>query len=126
MSAAARITVGSLPDVLLVPASCIFYEDGKTVVFRLGRRGYTPCRWRSSGAAATRRPSRARSKPAIAIARTTSRRSGGGGEAMTRRRVIVFVAVLVVLGGGVAAALVAALAGVVDGRERAGRADRRA
>jgi multidrug efflux pump subunit AcrA (membrane-fusion protein) len=42
MSSAARITVGSLPDVLLIPSSCIFYEDGKTVVFRLGRRGYQP------------------------------------------------------------------------------------
>jgi multidrug efflux pump subunit AcrA (membrane-fusion protein) len=42
MSAAARITVGSLPDVLLVPSSCIFHENGQTVVFRLGRRGYQP------------------------------------------------------------------------------------
>jgi hypothetical protein len=25
----------------LIPAACIFYEDGKTVVFRLGRRGYS-------------------------------------------------------------------------------------
>jgi multidrug efflux pump subunit AcrA (membrane-fusion protein) len=41
MSAAARITVGTIPDVLLIPAACIFYEDGKTVVFRLGRRGYS-------------------------------------------------------------------------------------
>lgn len=42
MSAAARITVGRLPDVLLIPSSSIFYEDGKTVVYRLGRRGYSP------------------------------------------------------------------------------------
>jgi len=41
MSAAARITVGTIPDVLLIPSSCIFYEDGKTVVFRLGRRSYS-------------------------------------------------------------------------------------
>ena len=41
MSAAARITVGTIPDVLLVPSSCIFYEDGKTVVFRVGRRSYS-------------------------------------------------------------------------------------
>jgi HlyD family secretion protein len=39
MSAAARITVGRLPDVLLVPASTIFDEDGRTVVFRVARRG---------------------------------------------------------------------------------------
>lgn len=41
MSAAARITVGTIPDVLLVPSSCIFYEDGRTVVFRVGRRSYS-------------------------------------------------------------------------------------
>jgi multidrug efflux pump subunit AcrA (membrane-fusion protein) len=40
MSAAARITVGRLPDVLLLPSSCIFYEAGRTVVYKLGRRGY--------------------------------------------------------------------------------------
>lgn len=39
MSAAARITVGRLPDVLLVPSSCVFYEEGRTVVYRAGRRG---------------------------------------------------------------------------------------
>jgi HlyD family secretion protein len=42
MSAAARVTVGTIPDVLLIPSACIFYEDGKTVVFKLGRRDYTP------------------------------------------------------------------------------------
>jgi multidrug efflux pump subunit AcrA (membrane-fusion protein) len=42
MSAAARITAGRIPDVILIPSSCIFYEDGKTVVFRLGRRKYEP------------------------------------------------------------------------------------
>jgi multidrug efflux pump subunit AcrA (membrane-fusion protein) len=40
MSAMARITVGSLPDVLLVPSASIFFENGQTVVFRLGRRAY--------------------------------------------------------------------------------------
>jgi multidrug efflux pump subunit AcrA (membrane-fusion protein) len=40
MSAAARITVGRLPDVLLVPSACIFYEEGETVVYRAGRGGY--------------------------------------------------------------------------------------
>jgi multidrug efflux pump subunit AcrA (membrane-fusion protein) len=40
MSAMARITVGSLPDVLIVPPGCIFFENGQTVVFRLGRRAY--------------------------------------------------------------------------------------
>jgi multidrug efflux pump subunit AcrA (membrane-fusion protein) len=41
MSGAARITVGTIPDVLLIPSSCVFYEDGKTVVFRVGRRSYS-------------------------------------------------------------------------------------
>jgi multidrug resistance efflux pump len=40
MSAAARIVVGRLPDVLLVPSSSISYEAGRTVVFRAGRRGF--------------------------------------------------------------------------------------
>jgi HlyD family secretion protein len=38
MSAAARITVGRLPNVLLVPSASIFYEAGRTVVYRYGRR----------------------------------------------------------------------------------------
>lgn len=42
MSAAARITVGRLPDVLLVPSSAIFFEAGDTVVFKAGRRGFEP------------------------------------------------------------------------------------
>ncbi len=42
MSAAARISVGQLPDVLLVPAGAIFYEDGRTVVYRQGRRSLDP------------------------------------------------------------------------------------
>ena len=42
MSAMARISVGSLKDVLLVPSSCIFFENGQTVVFKLGRRDYEP------------------------------------------------------------------------------------
>jgi HlyD family secretion protein len=42
MSAMARITVGRLPDVLLVPSSTIFYEEGRTVVYRAARRGFTP------------------------------------------------------------------------------------
>jgi HlyD family secretion protein len=40
MSAAARIAVGRLPDVLLVPADAVFYEAGRTVVYRAGRRGF--------------------------------------------------------------------------------------
>ena len=40
MSAAARITVGKIPDVLLVPSAAIFYEEGRTVVYRLARRGF--------------------------------------------------------------------------------------
>jgi len=42
MSAAARISVGQLPDVLLVPAGTIFYEAGRTVVYRQGRRSFEP------------------------------------------------------------------------------------
>jgi len=40
MSAGARVAVGQLPDVLLVPAASVSYEDGRTVVFRQSRRGY--------------------------------------------------------------------------------------
>lgn len=40
MSAAARIAVGHLPDVLLVPSSAIAYEDGRTVVYRWTGRRY--------------------------------------------------------------------------------------
>ena len=40
MSAVARIAVGQLPDVLLVPSTAIVYEAGRTVVYRLGRRGF--------------------------------------------------------------------------------------
>jgi multidrug efflux pump subunit AcrA (membrane-fusion protein) len=42
MSAGARITVGRLPDVLLLPSSAIFFEAGRTVVFKAGRRGFEP------------------------------------------------------------------------------------
>ena len=42
MSANARIEVGRLDDVLLVPPSAIFYEDGRTVVYRHGRRSIAP------------------------------------------------------------------------------------
>lgn len=38
MSAAARISVGQLDDVLLVPAGAVFHEDGRTVVYRHSRR----------------------------------------------------------------------------------------
>jgi multidrug efflux pump subunit AcrA (membrane-fusion protein) len=38
MSAMARIPVGSLPDVLLVPAEAIFTKDGRPVVYKVGRR----------------------------------------------------------------------------------------
>lgn len=42
MSAAARIAVGQVTDVLLVPSSAIFFEDGSTVVFRRTRRSFEP------------------------------------------------------------------------------------
>jgi multidrug efflux pump subunit AcrA (membrane-fusion protein) len=40
MSAAARITVGRIPDVLLVPAEAVFNVGGRTVVYRAARRGF--------------------------------------------------------------------------------------
>lgn len=40
MSAAARITVGRVPDVLLVPAEAVFTVEGRTVVYRAARRGF--------------------------------------------------------------------------------------
>ena len=40
MSAGARIAVGQLPGVLLVPSASVFYEEGRTVVYRQTRRGY--------------------------------------------------------------------------------------
>lgn len=42
MSAAARIRVGEVKDVLLVPSESIFFEDGRTVVYRRTRRSFTP------------------------------------------------------------------------------------
>jgi HlyD family secretion protein len=40
MSAAARIAVAPLPNVLLVPSSAIVFEEGRTVVYRWKRRGF--------------------------------------------------------------------------------------
>jgi HlyD family secretion protein len=40
MSAAARITVGRVPDVLLVPAEAVFTVGGRSVVYRAARRGF--------------------------------------------------------------------------------------
>ena len=40
MSAAARITVGRVPDVLLVPTEAVFTVGGRTVVYRAVRRGF--------------------------------------------------------------------------------------
>ena len=80
MSAAARITVGRLPDVLLLPSSCIFYEEGRTVVYRLGRRGYeaTPVqiirRGREQAAVA------ADLNPGDRVARTQPGQKPSGGE----------------------------------------------
>lgn len=42
MSAAARISVGQVDDVLLVPSGAIFYEAGRTVVYRQSRRSFDP------------------------------------------------------------------------------------
>jgi HlyD family secretion protein len=40
MSAVARIGVGQIPDVLLVPAKAVFTDGGRTVVYRFGRRSF--------------------------------------------------------------------------------------
>ena len=42
MSAVARIEVGSLPNVLLVPVGAVFKVDGRDTVFRLTRAGFEP------------------------------------------------------------------------------------
>ena len=42
MSAVARIPVGTLPDALLVPVEAIFTLEGRTVVYRVGRRALEP------------------------------------------------------------------------------------
>jgi HlyD family secretion protein len=42
MSAMARIEVGRLPDVLLVPAKAVFLIDGRAVVYRLERSTFVP------------------------------------------------------------------------------------
>jgi HlyD family secretion protein len=41
MSAVARMPVGELTGVLLVPATSVFTEEGGSVVYRLGRRGFS-------------------------------------------------------------------------------------
>jgi multidrug efflux pump subunit AcrA (membrane-fusion protein) len=40
MSAVARITVGRLANALLVPAASVFYDEGRTAVYRATRRGF--------------------------------------------------------------------------------------
>ncbi len=40
MSAIARIGVGQIADVLLVPAKAVFTDAGRTVVYRFGRRAF--------------------------------------------------------------------------------------
>lgn len=42
MSAAARVSVGQVDDVLLVPSETLFYESGRTVVYRQSRRSLEP------------------------------------------------------------------------------------
>lgn len=42
MSGNARIEVGRLDDVLIVPPSAVAYEAGRTVVYRQTRRGFEP------------------------------------------------------------------------------------
>ncbi|HUF48849.1 MAG TPA: efflux RND transporter periplasmic adaptor subunit [Vicinamibacterales bacterium] len=42
MSAMARIPVGSLANVLLVPAEAVFTRDGRPVVYKVGRRSVDP------------------------------------------------------------------------------------
>lgn len=40
MSAVARVAVGRVPDMLLLPASAVFNVEGRTVVYRRMRRGF--------------------------------------------------------------------------------------
>jgi HlyD family secretion protein len=40
MSATARIAVGQLDDVLLVPSAALFYESGRTIVYRQSGRSF--------------------------------------------------------------------------------------
>lgn len=41
MSAVARVGVGQIEDVLLVPAKAVFNEGGRAVVYRFGRRDFS-------------------------------------------------------------------------------------
>jgi len=42
MSAVARINVGQIPDVLIVPTNAVFTDGGRPVVYRFGGRDFTP------------------------------------------------------------------------------------
>jgi multidrug efflux pump subunit AcrA (membrane-fusion protein) len=42
MSAVARINVGQIPDVLIVPTNAVFTDGGRPVVYRFGGREFTP------------------------------------------------------------------------------------
>ena len=42
MSAVARIAVGRIPNMLLLPAGAVFNVEGRTVVYRRSRRGFEP------------------------------------------------------------------------------------
>ena len=42
MSAVARINVGQIPDVLIVPANAVFTDGGRPVVYRFRGRDFTP------------------------------------------------------------------------------------
>jgi multidrug efflux pump subunit AcrA (membrane-fusion protein) len=42
MSAVARIAVGQIPDVLIVPVKAVFTDAGRPVVYRFERRGFVP------------------------------------------------------------------------------------
>ncbi len=57
MSAVARIAVGRIPDMLLVPAGAIFTSEGRSVVYKRTSRGFvedarsTSCNARASRSA---------------------------------------------------------------------------
>ena len=42
MSAVARINVGQIPNVLIVPSNAVFTDGGRPVVYRFGTRDFTP------------------------------------------------------------------------------------
>jgi HlyD family secretion protein len=81
MSASARVEVGRLPDVLLVPAPAVFTEDGRPLVYRFDGGAFTPVAVevirRDADQAAIRGPVTAGDRVALARPPETAQRGGG-------------------------------------------------